>query len=306
MYPDSGDFLKQNPAEQKIKSAFKNYPSVTRNDIARSLETQNRLWQELKKNPDDFIKQVAVGKGNVYNNSLPKFDPPKRSLTPEEKNAYNEFLSMIVPYQDSNTYGTPSNGLPNTRFYLSLTDSVTAGQLMKILTQKLISMHQSRAIPFFKYKFDSGEANGQLRFDPAYRDKGASPILYVADQSVHLTNQILEDLSKQYPAAFLPQAAPFKFSPHLRENDIWHIAMQADRDLGVTCTPEQGMKKGVSDFLTKLGLTKQWAPVESLDDVQLRNSWEQSMASVHRQPKTPWLTTDRPAPDYLQQQLSFV
>lgn len=287
-----------NPIEQKVRDAFKDYPVATQRGIVFVLEQQRRNWQRLRSSPHDMVVQVAIETGNAYTPSIPSTEIPKRALSAEEAQEHQAFLASLEPYNLLTTYGTTFNGSPNTRFYLSLKDSAGAIGVKSGLTQRLIDLQKSGTIPFFQYKFDSFDRNHQLRFDPAYRDKGASPILYVSDKDVDLIQQLLDGLAQQYPNAFLAQMAPFKYSPHNKEFDEWHISMEAS-SLGNTGTPEQGMKKAVSQFLVGLGLTINWTPVQSLDVLHMRDSWKQATASVHRQPKQPWTTTDRTAPKLL-------
>lgn len=283
------------PIEQKVHDAFKDYPLATQKGIARVLEQQGRNWQHLRSAPNDRILQGAVESGNAYTPSISSAEVPERVLSAEEVQEHQAFLALLEPYKLSNTYGIRFDKLPNTRFYLSLKDSPDAIRVMTELTQRLIDLQKSGAIPFFQYKFDSFDQDRQLRFDPAYRDKGASPILYVSDKDVDLTQQLLDELAQQYPSAFLEQDAPFKYFPRNKEFDRWHISMEAS-NLGNIGTPEQGMKKAVSQFLAGLGLTNNWVPIQSLDVLDMRTSWEQATASVHRQSSRPWITTDRSTP----------
>lgn len=284
--------------EQKVRDAFGEYPIATQRGIVQIIEQQRKNLERLRKNPNDMVYKVAVETGNAYAPSATSIEIPKRELSPNEAQEHQAFLNSLEPYKHSNTYGIPFEGLPNTRFYLSLQDSPDVIPVMTELTQRLIELHKNGSIPFFQYKFDSFDEKMLLRFDPSYRDKGASPILYVSDKDIELVGRLLDDLSEQHPNAFLAQKAPFKYSLHNEESDKWHISMEAN-DLGNTGTPEQGMKKAVSQFLGGLDLTNKWTPIQSLDVELMRKSWEQATASVHRDPMRPWITTDRPTPQPL-------
>ncbi len=290
MDPTKEHSLPPNPIEQKVKDAFADYPSTTQRGITSVLEMQRKAWQRLRSNPGDMITGVVVSEGLAYQTSITSVEIPKRELSPEEKLAYTKFQELIEPYKRTKVYGFPSGDEPNTRFYLSLKDGLQSVGLMTDLTTKLLDLHKQGKLPFFMYKFDSTDEEGTIRFDPQYRDKGASPILYVPNADVEITNQILEELSNQYPEAFLPQDAPFKYPSHGQINEGWHISMEASDLSEQFKTPEQGMRKASSDFLMSLGLTKEWIPVQSLDAMNLRKSWEKSVLKVHRQPQTPWIT----------------
>lgn len=290
--------LPNNQIEQKVHDSFKNYPIATQKGIMLVLEQQRENWQRLRNSPNDFFLQAIVGSGIAYSTNIPSAKIPKHALSAEEAQKHQAFLDSLAPYKLSNTYGISANGVPNTRFYLSLRDSKDTIQVMNKLTQRLIDLQKNRIILFFQYKFDSFDEDRQLRFDPAYRDKGASPILYVADKDVDLTQQLLDNLAQQHPNAFLAQKAPFKYSPHDKESDEWHISMEAN-NLGNTSTPEQGMKKAVSQFLVGLGLTNAWIPVQSLHALDVRNAWKQAVTAVNRDPQKPWIATDRTPPNLL-------
>ncbi len=289
------------PVEQKVRDTFGDYPLMTQLGISDVLITQKKNWQTLRKTSDDStsnkaVIQSVVENGHAYKTNIVR-DVPDRPLTPTEIQERQSLLEMLKPYDLNGTFGIRMDA-PNTRFYLSLQDSPHVCHLMTELTQHLIRLHESGAIPFFQYKFDSTDENYQLRFDPNYRDKGASPILYVADKDVSVIQLYLDTLSQKYPDSFLTQKAPFKFSPHGEEFDIWHIAMEAE-GISATGTPEQGMRKAVSDFLKGIGLTKEWIPLQSLDAPVVRDSWEKATRTVGRDPKRPWIVTDRPTPDLL-------
>lgn len=286
-----------NPIEQKVHDTFNDYPLATQKGIALVLEEQQKNWQRLRRNPNDIFLQSLVEYG-TYLTSIPSVDVSERPLTELEKEGYQNLLNLLEPYKRPNTYGLPSKGLPNTRFYVSLRDSTETPIFMLELTRALMAHYKKGDIAFFQYKFDSNDDNGQLRFDPIYRDKGASPILYIADKDLEITQQLLDKLAKLYPNAFLPQIAPFKYSPHGTEIDSWHISMESSQLFVISKTPEAGMKKAISRFLQKLGLTNEWTPIQSLKVQELRKSWEEACSSVHRQPKEPWLTTERPTPSF--------
>ena len=159
------------------------------------------------------------------------------------------------------------------------------------LTKTLFDLRMRGLLPFFAYKFYSSDADGVIRYDTQYRDRGASPIIYVANEKVELVNQVLEGLSIKHEGAFLPQDAPFKFPPHGHNNEGWHISMEAsDLDTRLK-TPDEGMNKATADFLTTLGLTKELIPIQSLNNGNLRNAWEKAVLNIHRNPKAPWIAT---------------
>lgn len=300
--------------EQTLAVEMQDYPLQTRADIVDVIELQYANWQRLRSPDLDQFNRFALEslqqQGRRYLLTKPSREVPKRELTDEERQAYDEMEHFLAPFasegsRNSFFHSRQSQQYPNfrpdTRFYLSLTDSPQSPELIKALTQQLESLVQRNDIPFWEYKIDGADEHDNIRFDPRYRDKGASVIVYVHDSSLNKVSQVLESLHADtgHNQVFLPQKAPFKFAPHGKEFEPWHVAMEYGMDNNGNTTPEMAIASSAPQFIRGIGLHERPVSAMELWGSKIKAEWENAWASEHRDPQRPWITIERPTPQML-------
>ncbi len=302
--------------KDKIKEAFLDYPEQTQGDITHILEKQfenlgyakNREWDKLLLDPHSGILQMQADEAlaNVYRfiKTTRETTIPKRELINVESKRYSELQDLLKDDGKRIHFGGSWEGIEtgNTRFYISLRDSIEAADAMIEFTEFLKTIKDQGKIPDWQYKIEGDrDQDGHFRFDPIYRDKGASIILYTTDQALSGINAKLDELYTERPSAFLLQKAPFKYSPHGKEFDAWHLSMEPTHDLVPNrSTPEGALEGACNALIRELDLTIYKDPTQ-LDGQKVRSIWESRMNAWARNPQKPWITMDRSTPSFFKE-----
>jgi hypothetical protein len=300
--------------QHSLEIEMKDYPSQTKTDVVDLVAQQYEAWSLLKSgkiDPSDHLTKIAtqahLGRGSTYRLATPEIRMPKRTLSTEEATQYDELKTFMEQFTSGQTFdslvSTHPTFRPDTRFYISLLDGQKTPELVKNLTIALEDSVKKGEIPFWRYKMEGGDEQGNMRFDFGYRDKGASVILYTSDESLGKISELLEAYYSDpaYHSLFLPQQAPFKFAPHNLQYEPWHISMEYGTNNNGNTTPEMAIASAVPKFNLALGFNTGPVPPLELWGSKVKEAWEVAWKSENRDPKRPYITTDRQVPQFLTQ-----
>lgn len=311
--PTPSSFSKET-LQHSLEIEMKDYPTQTKNDVVDLVEQQYAAWNLLKSgkiDPSDYLTRIAtethLERGSIYKLTIPERQIPKRVLSNEETVQYMDLEAFMEQFKSGQTYdslaSTHQSFRPDTRFYISLLDSDKTPDLVKNLTVALENSVKKGEIPFWRYKMEGQDEQGNMRFDFGYRDKGASIILYAADASLRKISGLLESYyaNSAYHSLFSAQQAPFKFAPHNLQYEPWHIAMEYGMDNIGNTTPEMAIASAVPKFNLALGFNSGPVPPIQLWGSKVKEAWEVAWRNENRDPLRPWITADRQVPQFLTQ-----